>query len=110
MSPTLHAHPTSSYRQKALTAPHQDAARWLLERMPVRVDAGRTVVEWSIIGEYLALRHSGPVRRLPSDPVAALEVRTMDRFFDGYGTSVAGTQSSPSRLDPSCVGPNAFAT
>ena len=39
------------------------------------VDDARTVVEASIIIEHLGLRHPGPVRLLPADPRAALEVR-----------------------------------
>jgi len=52
--------------------------------MPVLVDDGRTVVEASIIIEHLGLRHPGPVRLIPEDPRAALDVRMMDRFFDNY--------------------------
>lgn len=104
MMPTLYAHPFSSYCQKVLTAlyengtpfeyrvlAHDDpkpmqelAALWPLKRFPVLVDAGRTVIEASIIIEYLGLNHPGPVRLLPDDPHAALEVRVMDRFFDNY--------------------------
>ena len=60
------------------------AALWPLKRFPVLVDDGRTVVEASIIIEYLGLHHPGPVRLIPDDPRAALEVRLMDRFFDNY--------------------------
>ena len=103
MPPVLYAHPFSSYCQKVLTAlfetgtafefrmlePGGDALReleglWPLKRFPVLVDGGRTVVEASIIVEYLDLHHPGPVRMVPDDPVEALEVRTMDRFFDNY--------------------------
>jgi glutathione S-transferase len=100
----LYAHPFSSYCQKVLIAlyendiafelrlldPHDEkvgaehAALWPLRRMPVLVDDGRTVVEASIIVEHLVLHHPGPVRLIPEDPRAALEVRTMDRFFDNY--------------------------
>ena len=52
--------------------------------MPVLVDDGRTVVEASIIIEHLGLHHPGPVRLIPEDPRAALDVRMMDRFFDNY--------------------------
>ena len=48
------------------------------------VDDGRTVMEASIIIEYLGLHHPGPVRLIPADPRAALDVRMMDRFFDNY--------------------------
>ncbi|SDQ98767.1 glutathione S-transferase family protein [Paraburkholderia tuberum] len=100
----LYAHPFSSYCQKALTAlyengtpfemrvlAHDDpkvmaelAALWPIRRFPVLVDGGRTVVEASIIIEYLGLHYPGPVTLLPADPRVALEVRTMDRFFDNY--------------------------
>ena len=104
MSLTLYAHPFSSYCQKVLIALYENgipfefrllapgdeqaaaehAARWPLKRMPMLVDAGRTVVEASIIIEHLALHHPGPVRLIPEDQRAALEVRMMDRFFDNY--------------------------
>jgi glutathione S-transferase len=104
MTLQLFAHPFSSYCQKVLTAlyendtpfewrklgrdqPENEAAftaRWPLRRMPMLVDGDRTVMEATIIIEYLGLRYPGPVQLLPSDPVAALEVRLMDRFFDNY--------------------------
>jgi glutathione S-transferase len=100
----LYAHPFSSYCQKVLIALYENdtpfelrmlagederataehAALWPLKRMPVLVDQGRTVVEASIIIEHLGLHHPGPVRFIPEDPRAALEVRMMDRFFDNY--------------------------
>ena len=100
----LYAHPFSSYCQKVLIALYENAtpfelrllvfgdeqmaaeheALWPLKRMPVLVDAGRTVVEASIIIEYLGLHHPGPVRLVPEQASAALEVRMMDRFFDNY--------------------------
>jgi glutathione S-transferase len=46
------------------------------------VDGDRTVVESSIVIEHLQIAHPGPVRLIPLDPAAALEVRFMDRFFD----------------------------
>jgi glutathione S-transferase len=100
----LYAHPFSSYCQKALiafyendipfdfrmVAPGNDeiaaehAALWPLKRMPVLVDEGRTVVESSIIVEHLAIYHPGPVKLVPDDRRAALDVRMMYRFFDNY--------------------------
>ena len=100
----LYAHPFSSYCQKVLTALYENAtpftlkvlgpdapqygaefaALWPIQRMPVLVDDGRTVVESSIIIEHLGLHHPGPVRLVPQDPKAALEARMMDRFFDNY--------------------------
>jgi len=104
MAIELYAHPFSSYCQKVLIALYENrtpfelhllapgdaqmaarhAALWPLRRMPVLADDGRTVLESSIIIEYLGLQHPGPVRLVPRDPRAALEVRTMDRFFDHY--------------------------
>lgn len=102
MKPKLYAHPFSSYCQKVLVALYENdtpfefrmlgdeasmaelAALWPLKRFPVLVDDGRTVLEASIIIEHLGLHHPGPVRLLPEDPAAALEVRLMDRCFDNY--------------------------
>ena len=100
----LYAHPFSSYCQKVLIALYENGtpfefrmlaqddaqvaaeheALWPFKRMPVLVDDGRTVVESSIIIEYLGLQHAGPVRLIPADARAALDVRMMDRFFDNY--------------------------
>jgi glutathione S-transferase len=104
MSIKLYAHPFSSYCQKVLIALYENdtpfefrmlapgderaaaehEALWPLKRMPVLVDEGRTVVEASIIIEHLDFHHPGPVRLIPDDPRAALDVRMMDRFFDNY--------------------------
>ena len=104
MTLKLYAHPFSSYCQKALIALYENAtpfefrmlapddersageleALWPLKRFPVLVDAGRTVVEASIIIEHLGLHHPGPVRLIPDDARLALDVRMMDRFFDNY--------------------------
>lgn len=102
MALTLYSHPFSSYCQKVLIAlwendvvftcrhledagaAQEHAALWPLGRFPVLVDDGRTVAESSIIIEHLDLHHRGPVRLLPDDRGAALEVRFMDRFFDNY--------------------------
>lgn len=102
--PTLYAHPFSSYCQKVLVALYENGtpfeyrrllhddprpmqeltALWPMKRFPVLVDDGRTVIESTIIIEYLGLNHPGPVQLLPADPRAALEARFMDRFFDNY--------------------------
>ena len=102
MTLTHYSHPFSSYCQKVLTALWENAipftyrhleepgagdelaALWPVGRFPVLVDNGLTVAESSIIIEHLALHHPGPVRLLPDDRAAALEVRFMDRFFDQY--------------------------
>ena len=59
-------------------------ALWPIKKFPVLIDQGRAILEASIIIEYLDLHHSRPVRLIPQDPRAALEVRLMDRFFDNY--------------------------
>ncbi len=102
MALKLYAHPFSSYCQKALIALYENDtpfelrmvgdpqiaaehhALWPLHKMPVLVDDGRLVVEASIVIEHLGLHHPGPVRLIPEDPRAALDVRMMDRFFDNY--------------------------
>lgn len=104
MSLTLFHHPFSSYSQKALIALYENdipfeprilddpqgeamrewAARWPIRRFPVLADGDRTVTEASCIVEYLGLAHPGPVRLIPADPMAALAVRELDRFFDNY--------------------------
>jgi glutathione S-transferase len=102
MSLALYGHPFSSYTQKVLIALYENGTpfefrclgtdtaehsaewlqRWPLRKFPVLVDGERTVVETSIIIEYLQLVHPGPVPLLPADPMAALDVRFLDRFFD----------------------------
>jgi glutathione S-transferase len=98
----LYGHPFSSYTQKVLIALYENATpfefrmlgpdapknvedwlrRWPLRKFPLLLDGEREVVETSIIIEYLQLAHPGPVRLLPADPLAALDVRFLDRFFD----------------------------
>src|SRR5438876_6657668 len=38
----------------------------------------------TLFRSHLGLHHPGPVRLIPEDPRAALDVRMMDRFFDNY--------------------------
>ena len=98
----LYGHPFSSYTHKALIALYENAtpfefrvigpdtpehaaewlARWPMAKFPLLLDGERALVETSIIVEYLQLAHPGPVRLLPADPMAALDVRFLDRFFD----------------------------
>ncbi len=102
MSLALYGHPFSSYTQKVLIALYENATpfefrsigpdtpehatewlqRWPLRKFPLLVDGDRNIVESSIIIEYLQLAYPGPVRLLPADPPAALDVRFLDRFFD----------------------------
>jgi glutathione S-transferase len=102
MSLVLYGHPFSSYTQKALIALYENDTpfefreigpdtprhiaewqqRWPMGKFPLLVDGDRQFAETSIIIEYLQLAYPGPVRLLPADPMAALDVRFLDRFFD----------------------------
>lgn len=102
MSLALYGHPFSSYTQKVLIALYENGTpfefrcigpdtpqhvaewlrRWPIAKFPLLIDGGRSITESSIVIEYLQLMHPGPVRLLPADPVAALDVRFLDRFFD----------------------------
>ena len=125
MTLALFAHPFSSYCQKVLIALYENgtafeyrllspenpgameelAALWPLGKFPVLVDAGRTIVEATVIVEHLALHHPGPFQPLPADPRAALPVRMLDRFFDNYVMTpmqkiVLDTIRAPDQRDP----------
>lgn len=100
--PRLYAHPFSSYCQKVLIALYENGtpfdyrsledpqakkelvALWPLQRFPIWVENGRTVLESSCIIEYLGQHHPGTVELMPADPDQALDVRMLDRFFDNY--------------------------
>ncbi|WP_375754764.1 glutathione S-transferase family protein [Corallococcus exercitus] len=102
MALAVYGHPFSSYTQKVLIALYENGTpfefrnigpdtpehtaewlrRWPLRKFPLLVDGDRQVVETSIMIEYLQLAHPGQVRLLPENPMAALDVRFLDRFFD----------------------------
>ena len=128
MPPVLYAHPFSSYCQKVLIALYENGtdftyrmlgpedatamaeleALWPMKRFPVLVDDGRTYIESSIIIEHLVLSRPGSFRFIPEDPVAALEVRQMDRVFDNYVMTpmqriVGDFIRPPERRDPQGV-------
>ena len=104
MSLQLFLHPFSSYSQKALIALYENAtpftaralspddpatgaefaARWPIGRFPILVDGEHTILESTAVIEYLDALHPGPVRLVPKDPRAAVDVRMMDRVFDNY--------------------------
>jgi glutathione S-transferase len=125
MQPVLYAHPFASYCWKVLIALYENRtpftyrslgpedpaaaaeleALWPLKKFPVLVDEGRPVIESSVIIEYLALRYPGPVRLIPAEPEAALEVRFLDRYFDNYimtpmSKIVANQMRPEDRRDP----------
>jgi glutathione S-transferase len=122
MSLSLYGHPFSSYTQKVLIALYENdipfefrslgpdtpenaqewLARWPMRKFPLLVDGERSVVETSIIIEYLQLTHPSPVRLIPEDPLGALDVRFLDRFFDlhvmspvqhAVGAALAGNET-----------------
>jgi len=103
MTIELFAHPFSSYCQKAITAFYENdtrfefrllepgspasdefAALWPIGKFPLLREGERVVPEATMIIEYLDVHHPGRVRFIPEDRDAAIEVRTMDRFFDNY--------------------------
>ena len=104
MALSLFAHPFSSYCQKALVALYENgtpftyrlldqgepanfaefAALWPIRRFPLLLDGDRPIAEATIIVEHLDVHHPGPVRLIPDERGAALEVRFLDRFFDNY--------------------------
>jgi glutathione S-transferase len=102
MSLTLYAHPFAAYCWKVLIALYEadtpfryrvvaDAAAlaelealWPLKKFPVLTDGDTTVIESSIIVEYLMRRAPGSIRLIPDNIDAALKVRFMDRLFDNY--------------------------
>lgn len=104
MSLTLYGHPFSSYTWKALIPLYENGTDfefanvdpanpevmpqllglWPLGKFPVLVDPERVILESSTIIEHLQNHHPGPVRLIPADPDAAIEVRMLDRIFDNH--------------------------
>lgn len=107
MSLILHGHPFSSYTWKAMIALYEkelpfelqnvedDVAAhsekpgrlgqlWPPGQFPVLEDGERVLIESSILIEHLDLAYPDATRLIPADPVAALEVRFMDRAFDNH--------------------------
>jgi glutathione S-transferase len=104
MSLELWLHPLSSFCQKVLMAFYENdtpftprlvdfadeasaaafRAVWPVAKIPVLRDLarGRIIPESSVIVEYLAQHHPGPVPLVPKDPERAFEARLRDRFFD----------------------------
>src|SRR5277367_81199 len=102
MSLTLYAHPFASYCWKPLITLYENAtpftyrlvedaagwaeleSLWPIRKFPLLRDGDATIVESSIIVEYLMGRYPGTTRMIPVNDNAALTVRFMDRFFDNY--------------------------
>ena len=103
-TPVLYAHPFSSYSQKAFIAFYEKEvpfelrllspdnpsagaelrALWPLEKFPVLNVDGRTLMESTVIIEWVDCRKATRDRLIPADPDLALEVRMLDRIFDNY--------------------------
>jgi glutathione S-transferase len=110
MTLQLFGHPFSSYTWKVLIPLYENgtafeyhsledqeaagewAKRWPLKRFPMLVEGDRTIIEASVIIEYLQIHHRGPAAMIPADPDAAIEVRMLDRVFDNY---VMGSMQAP---------------
>ena len=102
MSLTLYAHPFASYCWKVLIALYENAtpfeyrliedasgwaeleAIWPIKKFPLLRDGDATIVESSIVVEYLMHRYPGAIQLIPGYRDAALAVRLMDRVFDNY--------------------------
>jgi glutathione S-transferase len=105
---TLYAHPFAAYCWKPLIALYENAtpftyrvvedaagwaeleSLWPIKKFPLLRDGDATIVESSIIVEYLMHRYPGTARMIPEND-AALTVRFMDRFFDNYVMSPTQT-------------------
>lgn len=130
MTLTLYFHPLSSFCHKVLIAFYENATPfhpqivdlgdsasraklaqvWPLAKFPVLRDEklGRSVPETSVIIEYLQQHYPGPVRLLPEDAEAQLQVRLWDRFFDLHVNvpeqKIVGDRLKPeNRRDPQAV-------
>ena len=102
MSITLYAHPFAAYCWKALIALYENAtpfdyrvvedaagwaeleSLWPIKKFPLLRDGKATIIESSIIVEYLMRHYPGAKRMIPVSDDAALQVRFMDRVFDNY--------------------------
>lgn len=104
----LFSHPFSSYCWKALIALYEGdvafdyanledpennaelARLWPIKLFPVLVDGERVIVETTAVIEYLAATQATVAPLIPADPIAAAEVRMMDRVFDNYVATPQG--------------------
>ncbi|MCA0011389.1 glutathione S-transferase family protein [Mesorhizobium sp. B292B1B] len=106
MSLTLHYHPLASFCWKPLIALYENGTPFasvivdlgdqqsraaFLEiapsgKMPALRDdtRDRTVLESTIVIEYLAVHYPGPVELVPADIDLAIAARQADRFYDLY--------------------------
>lgn len=121
MTLTLYMHPLASFCHKVLIALYENETpfvaetvdfgnpgaaaahldRWPVGKIPVLHDSATDgiVPETTVIIEYLQRHFPGPVRLIPDDADAQLEVRLLDRFFDLY-VSVPMQKIVTDRLRP----------
>ena len=102
MALTLYSHPFAAYAWKVLIALYENetpfshrivddaegwaevASLWPIRKIPVLRDNDATIVESSIIVEYLVDRHPSATPLIPENRADGLKVRFLDRFFDNY--------------------------
>ena len=116
---TLYAHPLSSYCWKVLIALYESSisfksvmvnlgdpverAEYLklspFGKIPAMRDGERTILETTIMIEYLAMTFAQAASLVPTAPEAGLKVRALDRFFDLYLNSQLGKVAND-RLRP----------
>jgi glutathione S-transferase len=106
MSLTLHAHPLASFCWKVLIGLYENAIPFEnvlvdlgdpagreaflklspMGKMPALRDTARdeTVIETTVILDYLDAHYPGRVRFTPTNPDFAWRMRFWDRFFDNY--------------------------
>jgi glutathione S-transferase len=102
MSLKLYAHPFAAYCWKTLIALYENAtpftyrlvedaagwaeleSLWPIRKFPLLRDGDATIVESSIIVEYLMHHYPGTTRMIPGNDDVGLTVRFVDRFFDNY--------------------------
>jgi glutathione S-transferase len=123
--PILYGHPFSSYTWKVLIPLYENGTAfefrsvdpafpdnmpalrglWPCGKFPTLIEDGRTILESSIIVEWLQHRHPGPFQAIPEDADAALQVRMLDRIFDNHVMTpmnrvVVDAMRPPERRDP----------
>ena len=100
----LFGHPFSSYTWKALIPLYENETPFTFRmidgehpeniqrlhalspqrKFPLLVDGDTAVFESSVVIECLQQHYPGAVSLIPAEGAGALEVRTLDRFFDNY--------------------------
>jgi glutathione S-transferase len=104
MTLELYGHPFSSYTWKALIPLYENDTPFTFRlidpdhpengatlaklspmgKFPLLTDGERAIFESTSIIDYLDAAYPGAVRFVPTDALAAVEVRMLDRVFDNY--------------------------